>query len=365
MMALLLSAMPVIAQEPPPTKFDGSTSVLESQLAAIAEAALIAQNQTLVNGDVEATLTDDPLASLYQEAVQDRLVDTLNLRIELAKHKIAYAGFRTELTVKNVQITGAKAMMEASEYTVLDLVVAGDDPLAPKTTEYVRDHLFTFVSQDNQWKLSSDQLLNVPGPVTSEEDGYMPIPAGIVPLNLELPPVSQDDQDDLGGGSEPRALATLDRPAIVDYAYTYWDNYNSAYRDFSPNDCTNFISQAVRDGGWTDVPGWYRSTSAWWYNVTQSWTWINPHYWFWFTHDRPRGTPASNLTDLELGDILQIDFDRDGYMDHSMIVTYKDCDGTIYLTYHSTNTLNRSIWDIYNSHPNANYYGWCLLSSFD
>lgn len=362
-MALLLSAMPVMGQEPPPTRFEGSTSALESQLAAIAKAALAAQNQTLVNGDVEATLTDDPLAPLYQESVQDRLVDTLNLRTQLAKHGIAYTGFRTELTVKSVQITGAKATMEASEYTVLDLVVAGD-PLAPKTTEYIRDHLFTFVSQDNQWQLSSDQLLNIPGPVAPKE-GSMPIPEDIAPLNPELSPVSQDDRDDLGGSSTT-LLATLDRPAIVNYAYTYWDDYNLAYRDFSPQDCTNFVSQAVRDGGWTDVPGWYRSTSAWWYNwLNQSWTWINPHYWFWFTYNRPRGTLVASFSDLEPADILQMDFDRDGYLDHSMIVTYKDGSGTIYLTYHSTDTLNRSIWDIYNDNPDANYYGWSLHSSFN
>ncbi len=53
-----------------------------------------------------------------------------------------------------------------------------------------------------------------------------------------------------------------------------------------------------------------------------------------------------------------MDFDKDGSKDHSMIVTSRNSQGVPYVTYHSTNTYNRSVASIIASYPNAAYYAY-------
>ncbi len=54
---------------------------------------------------------------------------------------------------------------------------------------------------------------------------------------------------------------------------------------------------------------------------------------------------------MALADILWLDFDRNGTIDHTMIVT-KWTSNEIYMTYHTTDTLNKSsssLWATYGS----------------
>lgn len=46
-----------------------------------------------------------------------------------------------------------------------------------------------------------------------------------------------------------------------------------------------------------------------------------------------------------MADVLQLDFTRDGTKDHSMIVTKKTTT-EIYLTYHTSDMINRPLSDI-------------------
>jgi|GEM_PF-3354451 len=147
------------------------------------------------------------------------------------------------------------------------------------------------------------------------------------------------------------------------YGWYYALNPNSDFRYFSL-DCTNFISQAIWYGNWPWV-GWWpniTSTSVWWYAFNwmgESRTWRIASYWWRFIYNRPRGWLANSFCYLQKGDIVQIDYDRNGYSDHSMIVTYKNgCD--VRMSYHTANTRNRSIWSIYNESPNATYSIWRL-----
>jgi hypothetical protein len=164
-------------------------------------------------------------------------------------------------------------------------------------------------------------------------------------------------------------IKTYNRDSAAWYGWYYALTPNPDFRYFE-EDCTNFISQAVWYGNWPWVGWWPNkySTSVWWYSFYdwqgQSWTWTSAQYWWWFTHDRPRGYLTDNFCNLQKGDIVQADWNQDGHVDHSMIVTYKDgCD--VRVSYHTNNTRNRSIWDIYSSYPNAWYYPWRLYDYGD
>ena len=61
---------------------------------------------------------------------------------------------------------------------------------------------------------------------------------------------------------------------------------------------------------------------------------------------------------LATGDLLQFDATpTNGSYDHNMIITSKDSRGYIYLTYHTTNTRDRPIWDLIYATPNYSYRG--------
>ncbi|MBP2471466.1 hypothetical protein JOF53_000338 [Crossiella equi] len=147
-------------------------------------------------------------------------------------------------------------------------------------------------------------------------------------------------------------------PAMLNYANAYWDNYNGSYREYG-NDCTNFISQIMRAGGWGDVDGDRTSNNSWYYGsftFTTSYTWAGAENWYWFAMvESKRTAHLGNVWDMLPTDILQMDFDRDNNINHTMVVTASDT-GNRYLTYHTNDTHNKRLSTIIAENPNAWYY---------
>jgi hypothetical protein len=109
-------------------------------------------------------------------------------------------------------------------------------------------------------------------------------------------------------------------------------------------------------GGWAMVSGWYQSYDAWWYNsLNQSYTWAGAHNWYFFATGSGRTYALGNVWYMDLADVLQMDFQGDYIIDHSMIVTFVGS-SDLYLSYHTTNTLNRSLSSIIAQNPTALYW---------
>jgi hypothetical protein len=266
-----------------------------------------------------------------------------------------YTGEETtiQLLSEPQTIKGGKISVFVEENSILYLSTDG----GPDKTEQRVEHIMILSKAGKGvWHIVSDIIKDEPKPLTPPP-GSKPVPQdtlstqvapkGLLPLN---------DQNDAFGAISLQT-AYYNGSAAASYAYTWALSRNPAYRSFAA-DCTNFVSQAVRAGNWWDVSGWYLSMEAWWYNyLNQSRPWVNAHYWYLFTYSRPRGYIARYFNQMQIGDILQMDFNRDGYVDHSMVVTAKNASGTIYLSYHTTDTRNRSISSILSAYPNANYYG--------
>jgi hypothetical protein len=73
------------------------------------------------------------------------------------------------------------------------------------------------------------------------------------------------------------------------------------------------------------------------------------------------------VADLVPGDVISVDLNpqnNDG-IDHTMVISKKANDGTIYLAYHSSNTLDKTFYEFYNLSPGAKYYAWSLLSTYN
>ncbi len=91
----------------------------------------------------------------------------------------------------------------------------------------------------------------------------------------------------------------LNRAAAVRYAIRHALSANPAYIRYG-NDCTNFVSQCMHAGGWSQIKGWYQSNSVWWYTGgifgvrAASYTWAAAQNFFNFTTSSGRGTQVSS-----------------------------------------------------------------------
>jgi hypothetical protein len=328
-----------------------------------------------VSGKAAEALAKTPAGTSFKPAFDARMSITENRRAAMAKRGLRYTAHSTELTIESSDIGESKATQRGTEHVVLQLAGGG-----PSETEYEEEHVFEFARDGDTWTLVSDTIMI---PEALPEENRRPVDAA--PLR-EAPPGYQPDRarrrTNQGGPTtamgtgEPTVVYASRGPGMdiqlaqtwsynaqtaVSYALQYWSNYNSQYRSYS-NDCTNFTSQALRAGGWTfDESGSRTGPDTWYYGsftATTSYSWAGAHNFYQFFKQSGRGFMADYFSDLIKGDIVQADWGPtpDGNISHSMIVTDVS-NGTAFLTYHSSNTRNRSLDDIKAQNPGTKWYG--------
>lgn len=90
----------------------------------------------------------------------------------------------------------------------------------------------------------------------------------------------------------------------------------------------------------------YRSDKVWYYSDSKpSHTWGGAHNFY--KHWKKRAGIAKKSGSLGKGDVVNIDFQNDGKIDHTVIIT-KVKSGTQYYTQHTTDSKNKNtISDLY------------------
>jgi hypothetical protein len=175
--------------------------------------------------------------------------------------------------------------------------------------------------------------------------------------------------------------------AVVNYAQTYYHNYNPAYGSYS-DDCTNFVSQALRAGGWpytwSDL-GFKQANddNQWYYTANDPYVgWSNSNSWsavkdfHQFTVNSGRGTYLSSdkkswnvdWAHIVPGDIILVDWDGGGSLDHSMIVVSTSgkawgsvTKADVLITQHTTDRIGYHISNDVSAYPNA---GWWVMQPY-
>ncbi|WP_348534307.1 amidase domain-containing protein [Kitasatospora sp. GP82] len=288
---------------------------------------------------------------------ENTVVSSLQARkARLAAVGEAYSAGRTQVSVDRVRISDGRADVEVTETTTLTYEkIRGDEPA---TTGFQARHDVTFAATSHgRWELTG---------ITDENAGFPEVnqPAPHVSKTVDAdPPQGTPAATSWPASPRPKAARSggYDYTAMAAYAEKYWNHYNPAYREFNGagGDCTNFISQALKAGGWKNAPGTDSDYHNWWYNSSaESWSWVGADDWSWYALSSKRVSNLANVYQLGVGDILQMDFDRDGSKNHSMIVTYRGMGGMPYVTYHSNNTYRRSVASLVMSYPHAVYYAY-------
>ncbi|THA51435.1 amidase domain-containing protein [Streptomyces sp. A1136] len=332
--------------------------------ARIADDVLSQRNQALVEDQPGHRNTRQTSAKTRLSAQvkkdEDATISSLRSRkTRLAELGEAYTGADSSVHVDQATVTGGKATVQVTEQTTLVYKkLRGDEP--PTTDFRTRYELTLTSKRGGAWEVTS---------IKSQDSGPVAIN---VPVATEAK-IVKDDGNQYPDGTpastkypapaKPKAKTggAYDYAAMAKYAEKYWSNYNPAYRKFTGagGDCTNFISQALKAGGWKAVPGSSSDYRNWWYDgAHQSDSFVGANEWAWFTLSNQRAANLADVYQADVGDIVQVDFNRDGSKDHSMMVTYRSSAGMPYLTYHSTNTYRKSLASIIASYPNAIYYAY-------
>lgn len=299
--------------------------------------------------------------SAAQAREEGATLDALRARkSRLARLGEKYRGASTEVVLDGATLTGRRATVDVTETTSLTYEKA--EPGRPGTTGFQAHHRLTFqADRDDAWQLTD---------VRDTDDGYLAVnqvarPSVAAPATSDDPPSATRSATTRPAPANPKNFTATgyDYAAMATYATKYWSRYNPDYPDFSDagagGDCTNFVSQALKAGGWQHVPGYTTDFHKWFGNAEiQSDSFVGVNEFSWFALSSKRATSLANVYQMDVGDVLQLDFDRDGSKDHSMIVTSRSRQGVPYLTYHSTDTYNRSVASIVASYPSAAYYAY-------
>ncbi|MET9082277.1 amidase domain-containing protein [Streptomyces sp. NPDC004237] len=330
-------------------------AVFTDRTQALVQGASTKQQTSRFSGDVR-------LSSTQSRDEDSALTQLRGRQSRIAKAGETYSNASTKVTLDATRVTGRTAKADVTETTTLTYAKATGSE--PKTTGFQAHHELTFkADQRGTWQLTT---------IKDTDDG------GLAVNTLSKPAVKAPATGDDGNTTPdaPRAATTrnpvavpktltggtYDYKAMATYAETYWSNYNTAYPNFNGHadggDCTNFVSQSLKAGGWKHVPGYVYDYTKWFGNADiQSDSFVGVNEWSWFAQNSKRTTPLANVYQAEVGDVIQVDFDRDGSKDHTMIVTYKS-NGVPYVTYHSNNTYRRSLASLIASYPNAYYYAY-------
>ncbi|EOC99414.1 amidase domain-containing protein [Caldisalinibacter kiritimatiensis] len=142
-------------------------------------------------------------------------------------------------------------------------------------------------------------------------------------------------------------LYPYNREAAYNYAKKWAFKRNPKYYNFENlgGDCTNFVSQVLHAGGcpmnnrkWT---GWYYYSS---YNRAPAWTGVEFLYNF-LINNRERGPigKISDINEIDIGDIIQLNFEEDDTFNHSLVVVRKEepyAPENIYIATHTYDRFN-------------------------
>lgn len=288
-----------------------------------------------------------------------------------------YAKADVGVVVDHLESGGpSKVNVHATERT--KLYFGNVEGNAPQFEGYSLEHDFVFVEQGGVWMLdAATPKLDGGGPpmatqygvkVARKDDGQKApsLPGSLPSANVIT--AARAGAQAPAGVTDKRQIAKSDvsaqynYTAMYNYAIAHWDNYNSSYRTFD-NDCTNFISQIMEAGGWTYESGFYQDNHYWWYNfLNQTYSWAGAHNWGVYAQVYSHRTaPLAYVYQMLVTDVLQADWENDGNINHTMIVTgYSGSAGAaseIFLTYHTTNRLNVPFWGwLLPQEPNAVWF---------
>lgn len=352
-LTLALSAPGMTGSASAAASTTAATTAATGTFARIADAVLTERTAALLDTRQPLRAAHLPVSAALARSEGGALSELRARKARLAALGEAYTAADTRVAVDRVRVAKGRATVRVTETTTLTYEkIRGDEP---PTTGFRAHHELSFTTAPGgAWQLAG---------ITSTDTGSLAVnqPATPAVRTAAAEPAAKAAATTWPVKRVAKTSTTYNYKAMAAYAEKYWKNYNTAYRKFNEagGDCTNFVSQALRAGGWKNDSGTASDYRNWWYDTSaQTDSWVGANEWSWFALSSKRTTNLANVYQAEVGDVVQMDFDRDGSKDHTMMVTYRSSDGVPYLTYHSNNTYRKSLASIVASYPRSLYYAY-------
>lgn len=391
--ATMLSATPSIA---PPAMSSDQAAILAAVSTDLnhRNAQSLASNtpQMKANSTPGTTATNDRKAAI---AADDSSLQTQ--RDLFAEFGEKFTSFATTISVDSLSISGAAATASITEKTTMKRAIDTNGATLPDYS-YSFPQTVALTKSDSTWQVSnishdpSLQAADLPETIAPPADVAAAQKSGEAanqirqvisggktatqsPGLAQLPMYSEIQKQlahsnttmQLGVSKTTNAapsiqLASLytgdeaSRGAIVEYALKYSMQRNPNYKSM-PDDCTNFVSQALVAGGWKQIYGAQNDERAWFGNnifETKTWSTAQPMF-DWGFHTAGNFKYVTNFTP---GDITFWVWKGSNTFDHSTVVTYVDAQGQPYFSEHSNDHVNKSLAAILSENPDAIYSNW-------
>jgi len=300
---------------------------------------------------------------------------------QLAASNEKFSDATVDISNVVLNVSGSTATVAYQQLTTLTLEQAtGMEP--PVMADSVK-RTATFKLQGASWKLSavqhvtgSDASLIDALPTKAYTEAAEAAEARLSPVHNDI---SGQSPASTSGGPGPitaqqlkglgiKGVTTTNyRPmwssynytAMVNYATSHWNKGDSRFPIFG-EDCVNFVSRALYNGGW--------SFDKTWFSGFRNYPHVSgpvPYYghaftvsadWFVYANGTSHRThTTNNVWNLGYADVLQADWNRDGHIDHSMFITAISSNDK-FITEHTNNALNKSMKLILAQNPNTIWY---------
>jgi hypothetical protein len=195
-------------------------------------------------------------------------------------------------------------------------------------------------------------------PQATSADAATSVPRPSEPVETEAPEASEEPGYTVDETTDPAVLAQLD------YVLAYWSDYNDEeWGVVEGTDCVNFASQALVARGWEQNADWYHGGNP--YSSSPTWRSSTAmHDWLMSRPDLATPLDDSRRAEVQLGDIVQFDWDDSGDRDHTGVVTRIERSDDEVKVYFAGHTLDSDYRDvdvaITEEHPGASVYYWRL-----
>ncbi|MFF4985619.1 amidase domain-containing protein [Streptosporangium saharense] len=297
--------------------------------ARIADEYLAAQGK-LLTGAAE-TPQEAAEASPQREAIRDVVLAdgpaAVGERQDQGKAKLRYTAYSSQLSDLAVlpSADGRSVTVHATVSENLDQAAELKDGQTEQASEERANRFtFSFTAAPASLRRSGSGGFTLTSVDTDVEAPVDDVPATNLTDDDGPPPepVLRDENGFVEGPPLPQTKA-VNSSAIAWYAWKYWRYPNKHYK-IRGNDCTNFVSQAMRYGGLKKRTGWYKSDSSWWYTGLWpnygSWTWYNAHRSANHLSKKRRAVFRRYFNQAVKGDILYFDLNGNGSIDHAAVV---------------------------------------------
>lgn len=323
-----------------------NTTIINLLESSYGQYLSLADDQDIVSGNgaqvANATISNRKAAfdSAFRNALSPQLQAFYSGYVDRVRKSSTlidriYTHHETTWTVNGVNISGTTATVQASEFT--KMYYHSNESPKEDYEAYVYDHTFTFQNINGKWTITEDVVPGVYDSNTTVWDD--PGSSGLLGAS-KVVQVSIPAGATTSATVQPMASIGYVGANAAAYAEQWWDSYNPSYWQM-PDDCTNFVSQAIEYGiNSSSYVGDSTGSYQWWnkgltaYGAGTGWSYSYTvasdsfNYWLYGQKDTTNqgliapsttGNPAF-VYPVSVGDPVYYDWTSSGTVTHAAIV---------------------------------------------